>query len=135
MREELEKFHGERRRFQGEFIRYGQKRGWKHPLTTIVLRNVIDVKTGRIVTDHLWFTQGKQFERLYLEPGDIVSFTARVTKYLKGYQGRRDEYDDRPPVEIDCRLSYPAKLEKKTIETAHNSTVQNGTRTTLDKLK
>ena len=54
-------------------------------------------------------TQG--FEELCLKPGDVVEFDARVTPYLKGYKGNRED-EDLPPVERDYRLSYPTKFEK-----------------------
>jgi len=113
MREELAKLHGKRRRFQGVFVRFGQKSGYKYPLTTILLKDVVDVASGKLVTDHLWFTMGKQFEALELKEGDVVHFNARVTEYEKGYRGRQDEDDyDYKPVQIDYRLSFPTQFMK-----------------------
>jgi hypothetical protein len=87
------------------------KAGWKHSLVTVMLKDVSDCATQKIVTDHLWFTLHTRFASLDLVVGDMVSFDARVTKYEKGYRGRRD-FDDTPPVEIDYRLSFPTKLVK-----------------------
>lgn len=116
MREDLAKLCGVRRRFEGVFERFGKKTGYKEILTTILLRDVKDVSSGKIVTDHLWFTMGKRFEALRLVKGDVVRFTARVTEYEKGYKGRRneDDYDDydSKPVEVDYRLSFPTKFVK-----------------------
>jgi len=113
MREELAKLHGKRRRFQGIFVRFGQKAGYKYPLTTILLKDVVDIASGKLVTDHLWFTMGKQFEALDLKEGDVVRFNARVIEYEKGYRGRQDEdaYDYKP-VQIDYRLSNPTQFIK-----------------------
>jgi len=113
MREELAKLRGLRRRFQGTVDRFGKKVGWKYTLTTIMLKDVSDCATQRVVTDHLWFTLLKRFDSLNLAIGDVIRFDARVTNYLKGYRGRRDEDDyDVKPVELDYRLSFPTKLEK-----------------------
>lgn len=113
MREELTKFRGQRRVFQGEFKRFGRKThyhyGW---VTTILLVDVIDVITKSLVTDHIWFTCGKRFDQLDLQEGDQVRFTARVTRYLKGYQGYRSDTDEEGYQEVDYRLSYPTKVEK-----------------------
>lgn len=114
MREELAKLYGARRRFQGTVDRFGVKAGWKYPLTTVMLKNVSDCMTKKIVTDHLWFVLHKRFASLDLGIGDVVSFDARVTKYLKGYLGRRHDEDEdawaeRMPQE-DYRLSFPTKL-------------------------
>jgi len=110
MRSELAQWEGHRREFQGVFVRFGSKSGFKHPLTTILLKDIRDVRTGQVATDHIWFTLGKGFERLGLQENDIVRFWARVTKYLKGYKGRR-EVDDKP-LEQDYRLSFPTKLTR-----------------------
>jgi hypothetical protein len=113
VREQLAKVYGIRGHFQGVVDRFGVKAGWKHSLTTVMLRDVSDCTTKKVVTDHLWFVVHKQFASLNLAAGDVVSFDARVTKYLKGYQGRRNEDDyDRKPVEIDYRLSFPTKMKK-----------------------
>ena len=116
MREKLAELVGTRCSFQGEFVRFGKKSGYKGILITILLKDIIDVGSDKIVTDHLWFTQGKRFEKLSLREGDIVRFDARITGYVKGYKGRRryiDEDDlDYKPVESDYRLSFPSKLRK-----------------------
>jgi hypothetical protein len=115
MREELAKIAGQRRRFEAVFERFGKKTGYKCELTTILLKDVRDLASGRIVTDHLWFTDGKRFQTLQLQPGDHVRFEARVTEYLKGYRGRQDEDEpDYKPVQTDFRLSFPTKMMKWT---------------------
>ena len=110
MRSELAQWEGRRREFQGVFVRFGSKSGFKHPLTTILLKDIINVRTGQVVTDHAWFTLGKGFERLTLQKDDVVRFWARVSKYVKGYKGRREDVDK--PLELDYRLSFPTKLRK-----------------------
>jgi hypothetical protein len=109
MRFKLAQYKGKRRRFEGTFERFGIKAGYKGPERTLVLLNVIDVYSRDEVTDHLWFTVGKQLDNLDLKEGDVIRFDARVTRYLKGYV-HRDE-DNR---EVDYRLSFPTKFLKIT---------------------
>jgi hypothetical protein len=68
--------------------------------------NLVDVASGKVVTDHLWFTLGARFDRLCFVRGDVVRFDARVAKYLKGYV-RDHEFDCR---EVDFRLIFPSKV-------------------------
>jgi len=112
MREDLAELNGLRRRFQGVFVRFGEKSGYKEVLTTILLKDIINVASGKTVTDHLWFTMGKGFEKLGLKKDDIVRFDARVTTYYKGYKGRRhdNDFESFKPVELDYRLSFPTKF-------------------------
>lgn len=115
MRDELAKRDGLRRRFQGCFVRFGTKSGYKGPpVKTILLKDIAEIASDKIVTDHLWFTMGKQFQRLNLKPGDVVRFNARVTEYVKGYQGRCDDDDafSVKPCERDFRLSNPTDIVK-----------------------
>jgi hypothetical protein len=110
MRDELAKLYGKRRCFQGVFVRFGKKAAYKgEPLTTILLEDITDVASQKVVASHVWFTLGKGFERLTLQKDDVVRFWARVSKYVKGYKGRRDV--DKP-LEQDYRLSFPTKLTR-----------------------
>lgn len=115
MREELKAINNVRATFQGTVVRFGTKPAFKGaPIKTVLIRDVKD-KHGTIMTDHLWFVVGIQFEKLNLIPGDVIGFDARVSKYRKGYRGRRDDddyYDNRPPPSIDYRLSHPTKVRK-----------------------
>lgn len=108
MRAELAKLNGKRRRFKGVFVRFGKKAGYKEPLITILLKDVVYIASGKVVADHLWFTMGKRFSLLELKEGDVIRFDARVTSYVKGY---RDRGDDKP-LETDFRLSFPSNLVK-----------------------
>ncbi len=114
MRHELAKIEGNRARFEGIFVRFGTKRGYKgYPETTALLRDVKSIQTGRVMTDHLWFTCGKQLGSLNLQENDVVRFDARVTPYQKGYKGYRDDdYGDFKPIETDYRLSFPTNVAK-----------------------
>lgn len=110
MRKEL-KIIGSRDRhvFTATFIRFGFRDGYKGPVKTILLQDVL--LDGKIVTDHLWFDLTKGFESADLLPGDVVEFCARVSIYEKGYKGYRNDVFDRP-IEKDYRLSRPTKIKK-----------------------
>ena len=107
MRYELAKIEGERSVFTGVFVRFGEKNGYKGPVTTILLQNIHDA-TGKDVTDHLWFNLTKGFAALDLKGGEMVEFRARVKDYQKGYQG-----DETALMEFDYKLSPPTKVQVK----------------------
>jgi hypothetical protein len=111
VRTKLAEIDGKRGLFTGTLARFGQKKAYKGPpIKTALLRDVKNAR-GEHMTDHLWFKVGLQMERLNLQPGDEISFEARVTPYIKGYRGRRDD-DDLPPLEKDYRLSFPRNFKK-----------------------
>ncbi len=68
-------------------------------------------RSGRVVSDHVWFTVTKGFAKLGLQVGDVVTFDARVGPYIKGYEGYREDVYDKP-VEQDYKLVYPTRLRK-----------------------
>jgi hypothetical protein len=111
MREILSKGYGVRKRFSATFVRLGKKRAYRGFGTngdgtdaTLLLMDVREFDSGRIVADHLWFNMTVGFEEVNdgmgLFDGEIVSFDARVDSYVKGY--RRDDYD--------YKLSRPTKV-------------------------
>jgi hypothetical protein len=116
MREELKRIVGVRARFRGTFERYGSAivrfsirgRMRSHPVKTLILLDVTDAR-GNLLTDHLWFRCGKQFNELQLQRGDRVEFTATVERYVKR---TRDEYDGGFYLEGDYCLKRPARMFK-----------------------
>ncbi len=106
LRKKLENIYGQRDRFYGEFDKFGTKfNNYSGKLEkTILFLNIRD-KTGKIITDHLWFNFTKAFEKAKLEPGDLIRFEARVDSYSKGYE--KDI--------IDYKLSRPSKVVKMKI--------------------
>lgn len=110
MRKKLKELgSADRHTFTAEVVRFGKKNGWVGEVKTILLKDV--ALDDEIVCNHIWFTCGKQFEKLALQPEDRISFSARVSKYIKGYKGwREDVYDH--PIETDYRLSFPTKIKK-----------------------
>ena len=111
MRNELRYKAGQRETFTGIFVRLGKKRAFRGPdLKTVLLKEVRDA-TGRTVTNHLWFNWTKGFERAWpLREGDVIQFDARVQRYTKGYQGRRENVYR--PAETDYKLSRPTKIKR-----------------------
>jgi hypothetical protein len=111
MRQDLEALNGIRMRFTAKVERFGTKPAWNSPLPlrTILLSHVRRLDTGDEVADHLWFAKGAAWSGV--GEGDHVEFDARVTTYIKGYQGSRVELMwDRPAPELDYRLERPTKV-------------------------
>lgn len=113
MREKLAAIAGTRTLFRAVFVRFGSKPAYRGaPIKTALFRDI--TRRGNVITDHVWFVVGKQFEALHLQAGDVVEFHARVTSYVKGYKGRRQNVDSR--WELDYRLSNPTGVRKVTNE-------------------
>jgi hypothetical protein len=112
MRNQLAIINGSRTRFEGIFVRFGSKTAYKgYPIPTVLLKDIRSLADDNIRTEHLWFTCGKQLDKLNLKENDIVRFDARVTTYEKGYKGHRD-IEEYKPIELDYRLSFPTKVVK-----------------------
>jgi len=110
MRKKLAAKNHFRGMFQGIFVRYGTKNGYKGPIKTVLLRQIQAVG-GEIVSDHLWFNFTKGFEALGVcQEDDHIEFCARVKRYEKGYNGYRD--DVYCPIETDYKLSHPTQIKK-----------------------
>jgi hypothetical protein len=112
MREKLKAIEGTRAWFEATFARFGEKPAFKGPPVKTAL--FLDLKDwrGRVLTDHFWWTVGKQVAELSLKPGDRIAFQARVTRYRKGYRGRREDDDDLPPPEVDYRVSHMTRVRR-----------------------
>jgi hypothetical protein len=106
MRKNLQSIDGERLSFTGTVSRYGGKGGGRY---TVLIVDVTFLD-GRPATDHLWFNLTLGFKKLRLQPGERVSFDARVKPYTKGYQGRKQGIDR--PVSCDYKLSHPTKVRR-----------------------
>ena len=111
MREKLKDIDGCRERFKGRFVRIGFKKQFRGPpKETILLCDVVRLSDQEKVTEHLWLNMTKQIEKINLVPGDMIAFDTRAKKYIKGYQGYRDDVPRSR--ETDYKLSYPTKIEK-----------------------
>jgi hypothetical protein len=110
MRKKLEKMEDIRTIFKGVFVRYGTKNGYKGVVRTVLLKDISD-SSGRILSDHLWFTLTLGFDKLgYLTGGEKIEFCARVKEYEKGYKGHDWERSMESPLSIDYKLSHPTKV-------------------------
>src|SRR5690349_14220557 len=86
MRKQLAAENGDLKKFRATSERVGKKVNYKgYSEDTILLKNIVDFETKKIVADHVWFSYTKGFEKLSLTPGVILEFEARVKEYKKGY--------------------------------------------------
>jgi hypothetical protein len=109
MRKELAKDDGVRKTFLGTFSRLGKKVNFKgRSEDTILLIEIIDKETKKVVADHMWFSYTKGFEKITLTLGAKISFEARVTDYKKGYVNKRYGIDQSKK---DFKLSHPTKIQ------------------------
>ena len=105
MRKALKHRDGDRFRVRATVERFGTKRGFRgEAIPTLLLKHLRDATTGQILSDHLWFTQGKWSDGL--KAGDMIEFDARVGSYEKGYKGHRDDVVG-APVKQDWKLQRP----------------------------
>ena len=110
MRKELAKDEGERKTFRAIFKRIGKKVNYKgYSEDTILLSNVSDVVTGKVVADHMWFSFTKGFEGIDLKEGAILEFDARIKSYKKGYVNKGYGINKQ---KLDYKLSHPTKIRK-----------------------
>lgn len=108
MRKKLATQEGERKKFRGVFSRLGKKTNYKgYSEDTILLINIMDISTNTLVTDHVWFSFTKGFEKLALTEGVIIEFEARVKAYTKGYVNKRYGINKK---NHDFKLSHPTKF-------------------------
>ena len=108
MRRKLIASEGQRKKFSAIFSRVGKKLNFKgYSEETILLRNVVDMETNEMITDHLWINFTKTFETLVLEEGVMIEFEARVKKYSKGYVNARLGIDSSKK---DFKLSHLTKI-------------------------
>ena len=115
MRKELAKESGVRKKFKATFIRVGKKAGFNgYSEETILLKNIMDAETNKVVADHLWFNYTSGFEKLSLEEGVTLEFEARIKEYRKGYVNMRYKIDSSV---VDYKLSHPAKIRRIGAET------------------
>lgn len=115
MRTELQKIGKEtRNRYKATVVRMGIKsnRFKKFPERTILLRNVVEISTGKEVTDHLWFTVGKTLSDLNLRAEDEISFNARVGSYRKGHKRRNKDYK----LNNMSKITVEKRTEKELVE-------------------
>jgi hypothetical protein len=110
MRIKLGEEEGKRKKFRAIFERTGKKTNFKgFSEDTVLLKNIVDVETNKVVADHVWFGYTRGFERALLTEGVIIEFEARVKEYTKGYVNRKLNFNSRA---VDYKLSHPTKIKK-----------------------
>lgn len=102
MRKELEKIEDVRLTIQGKVNKFSTRSNRWFTDITVLLTDIINVKTGKKLTDHLWFVCGKWSSNI--KENDSIQLDARVKPYLKGY-GSWDEKN------LDYKLSNPSKVK------------------------
>ena len=108
MRKVLGSDAGIRKKFRATVSRFGKKTNYHgYSDQTILLVRVTDLETQKVVTDHVWFSYTKGFEKANLSPGVIVEFEARIKTYRKGYVNRKYQIDER---RVDFKLSNPTRI-------------------------
>ena len=108
MRRVLAAQAGERKRFRAVFSRLGKKTNYQgYSEDTILLNDVREADSLRIVTDHVWFNYTKGFEKIKLTEGCVIEFEARVKEYTKGYVNRRYNISKQA---VDFKLSHPTRI-------------------------
>jgi len=108
MRRLLSQDEGVRKKFHAIFNRFGKKVNYHgYSDQTVLLLQVIDVETNKVITDHLWFGYTKGFEKVDLRPGVKIEFEARIKLYKKGYVNRRLNIDKS---RVDFKLSHPTRI-------------------------
>ena len=111
MRKVLGADAGIRKKFRATVSRFGKKTNYKgYSDETILLLNVTDMETFKVVTDHVWFAYTKGFEKLKLFPGVVIEFEARIKSYRKGYVNRKYKIDES---RVDFKLSHPTRITLK----------------------
>ena len=107
MRRNLKALNGQRLMFSAVVDGFGKRFYKDKEITTILFKDIRKLQDGILVTDHLWFTQGKCWSNMTI--GQRVQFEARVKEYEKGYKGLRQVLD--APVRKDYKLERPTKIE------------------------
>ena len=97
MREQLAVRDQERFRIVAKVEKYSYRPGWRFREPTILLTDVRDANTGKLLTDHLWFKSGLWSRGCRV--GDTISFDARVSSYKKN-KGRKKDWNMQRPTKV-----------------------------------
>ncbi len=109
MRKVLASQSGQRKKFRAIFSRTGKKKNYQgYSEDTILLNDITEVDTGKMVADHIWFSFTRGFERAAMIPGVQIEFDARIKEYTKGYVNSRYGINN---TNQDYKLSHPTKIK------------------------
>jgi hypothetical protein len=111
MRRDLAPENGKRKKFRAMFGRLGKKINYNgYSEETILLNTIVDVETGNVVADHVWFSYTQGFVKASLKLGDTLEFEARVKEYRKGYVNKNYKINN---ATADFKLSNPTRIKKR----------------------
>jgi hypothetical protein len=109
MKKEIMKYHGEREGFVATFTKYVIVKPFKGLGKPIVKLHFKQVKLkGHIVASTLVFAQSKVFAGFKFQPGDTVSFEARVKRIEKKLKSGELNLSG----EMDYKLSHPTNVTR-----------------------
>ena len=98
------------KKFKAVFVRLGKKTNYKgYTEETILLKNIVDIESNKVVADHVWFGYTKGFLQITLTEGVLLEFKARVKEYKKGYVNKGYQIDNS---KTDYKLSHPTQIRK-----------------------
>lgn len=101
MRIGLQALEGKRATFIATFCRkdcFPTTQGW---MKKVLLKHIQDGQ-HKSITDHVSITDRSSLELMgFLKDGDLIAFSARIRKYLRGYKGE----------DIDLRLNRPLSVD------------------------
>ena len=85
----LEKDLNKQNAYQCIFVKQGffwDSKNKKHK--TVLIKNVTDLKTGELITDHVWLPLTDSLKKAGLCFGDTLQFMATAKRYTKMAQGQ-----------------------------------------------
>ncbi len=110
LRTALKNNDDQRLKFSAVFARYGARANWKGYSVTTLLLTHLCFEDGSPAADHIWIAETKGTLALgTLQPGQKLTFEARVGAYEKGYKYRGKALT---PVKADFKLNRPTKVKK-----------------------
>lgn len=103
MRRKLQRLLGRRVNVQATFIRFQTVRpDGSRSFQTMLLHTIRDERRT-FLTDHTWMQLHGHLPDVALQPGDIITFSAEVTTYVKGPKHAR---------QVDYCLARPQRITK-----------------------
>ena len=83
------KYIGQSRMFKGYVSKKGNRKLYHGKISeTVLLENIVDLESGTLFRDHLWFELVPEFKKMNLVVEDMITFEATITTYMKGYMGK-----------------------------------------------
>jgi hypothetical protein len=114
MRLELKRRSGQKLRFKAKVEDFKEvntysDREYDYYEWRIKLAHVTEIATDNIVVDEIWLRHTKTLQKMRLNEGDWIEFTAKVEEKLEGFKYYKLGIDDR---ELDYSLKYVSDVVK-----------------------